>query len=136
MDIKFLENNTTDKLKYTFAIMIARYREQWVMVRHQERETWELPAGHIEIGETPEEAARRELFEETGAVKYSLKQLSAYEGLYKGKKVYGVLFYAEITEFQTLPESEIAEKKFFTAIPDNLTYPDIQPQFIRYYLNP
>ena len=67
-----------------------------------------LPGGFIEMDESLEAAAQRELFEETGAVKYSLKQLSAYEGLYKGKKVYGVLFYAEITEFQTLPESEIA----------------------------
>lgn len=31
-----------------------------------ERETLELPSGHVEDGESPEEAARRELLEETG----------------------------------------------------------------------
>lgn len=30
------------------------------------KETWELPAGHVDPGETPIEAARRELIEETG----------------------------------------------------------------------
>src|SRR4030088_3118538 len=30
--------------------------------------TIELPAGHVEIGQTPEEAARQELLEETGFV--------------------------------------------------------------------
>jgi ADP-ribose pyrophosphatase len=28
--------------------------------------TWEIPAGHVEPGETPEQAARKELLEETG----------------------------------------------------------------------
>lgn len=30
--------------------------------------TWDLPGGHLERGETPEPAMRREVLEETGAV--------------------------------------------------------------------
>jgi ADP-ribose pyrophosphatase len=39
---------------------------------------WEVPAGHIGPGETPEETARRELVEETGYYPRSLEKLSAF----------------------------------------------------------
>lgn len=40
------------------------------MVRHVHdgRDYWTLPGGGIEVDETPEEAAQREVFEETGVV--------------------------------------------------------------------
>ena len=37
--------------------------------------TWELPMGTIEVGETPEQAARREVCEETGVVLKDLEPL-------------------------------------------------------------
>ncbi len=36
---------------------------------------WEVPAGHIDSGELPEEAARRELVEETGYYPHRLQKL-------------------------------------------------------------
>lgn len=39
---------------------------------------WEIPAGRIEVGETPEEAARRETLEETGWRPGPLTKLGAY----------------------------------------------------------
>jgi len=36
---------------------------------------WEIPAGHIETGETPEDTARRELVEETGYYPHALQEL-------------------------------------------------------------
>jgi 8-oxo-dGTP pyrophosphatase MutT (NUDIX family) len=38
--------------------------------------TWEFPGGHIDPGETPEEAARREIREEAGLVGGTLEKLS------------------------------------------------------------
>lgn len=49
-----------------FAIVVAfetRARERFVLARHAER-GWEIPGGHIEEGETPAQAARREFAEE------------------------------------------------------------------------
>ena len=39
---------------------------------------WEIPAGRIEVGETPEEAAERETLEETGWEPGPLRKLGAY----------------------------------------------------------
>jgi ADP-ribose diphosphatase len=43
-----------------------------------DRETWELPAGSIDTGETPEAAARRECEEETGRAPHRLERLGAW----------------------------------------------------------
>src|SRR4051812_5500145 len=40
---------------------------------------WEIPAGRIDDGETPEEAARREALEETGWQPGPLRPLLAYQ---------------------------------------------------------
>lgn len=122
-----------------YVIILARYKNKWLFVRHKERATWEIPGGHIEPRETPFAAAKRELFEETGAVQYDMKQLTAYtvntaDGI-KG----GYIFLAAIESLGDLPEQhEIAERLLRDSLPENLTYPHIQPQvfnYAQYWLN-
>lgn len=38
-----------------------------LLVTHLSRRGWDVPGGHLESGETPEDAMRREVYEETGA---------------------------------------------------------------------
>jgi len=114
-----------EKLKY--AVIAARYGGGWIFCRHKGRSTWEIPGGHREAEETIEEAARRELFEETGAVDFDLKPVSVY-----GVDSYGMLYFAEIKRIDSIPEtSEIAEICYLESLPDNLTYPEIQPRLLR-----
>ena len=47
-----------------------------MLSRHKNRSTWETQGGHIEGGESLIEAAGRELYEESGAVKYLLSPAS------------------------------------------------------------
>ncbi len=128
-EIVFLEKDLDDPHDYMFAIVVSRYQDKWVWVRHKERLTWELPAGHLEPGETAEQAACRELFEETGALEYTLIPVGSYLGNYKGNKVHGMIFLADISHLGPLPDHEIAEIRLDTTIPVALTYPEIQPLF-------
>ena len=131
--IEFLENIDESSINYTYAIILAKYGGKWVFVKHKDRNTWELPAGHVESNETVEEAAERELREETGAKEYELAPLVSYRGLSMGETVYGRLFSADIKKLGPLPDFEIAEVKLFDEIPENLTYPEIQTKFLRWY---
>ena len=51
-----------------------------VLVVSQHGNSWSMPKGHIEPGETPEQAARREIAEESGITQLELvKELGSYE---------------------------------------------------------
>ena len=112
----------------SYVIIGARYREEWIFVRHRERESWELPAGHIEAGENPDSAAERELYEETGAVDSTLRVISDYQVTDGSKQANGRLYLAEVRELGTLPGFEIEEIKRCRELPQALTYPEVQSE--------
>lgn len=120
---------TTEPTALTFVVICAKCRGQWLFVRHRDRATFEIPGGHIEAGESPAQAARRELFEETGATEFELHEVCDYGVERDGVTTYGRLFTAEITALGELPpEFEMAERTFRDTMPENTTYPDIQPK--------
>ncbi len=121
--VDFPESYKDEALKY--AVIAARYKGKWVFAKHRERNTLEIPGGHRELGENIAQTAARELYEETGALKYSLRQLCPYH-----VNDYGMLFYAEIEELGELPPSEIERVELLDEPPAELsewTYPGIQP---------
>ena len=107
-----------DEQKMTFVVIVARYRDKWLLCRHKERDTWEWPGGHIEAGETALQTAERELWEETGALTFTLTPVCMYQ-----ITRYGMIYFAEIADLGSLPNREIAEIKFFDHLPRDLTYP-------------
>jgi 8-oxo-dGTP pyrophosphatase MutT (NUDIX family) len=51
-----------------------------VLVVNQNHDSWSLPKGHVDPGETPLDAARREIYEESGVSRLTLiKPLGFYE---------------------------------------------------------
>lgn len=135
MEVKFYDQVEDELLK--FAVIFSRYQGKWVYCRHKERCTYEVPGGHRELGETIEMAARRELYEESGAVDYDIKPVCVYsvEGKtmvnQSGEESFGMLFYADILRFEELPSYEIEEVRLFEDLPEELTYPLIQPVLLK-----
>jgi 8-oxo-dGTP diphosphatase len=54
------------------SLVVLTYQEKILMILNRWRLEWELPGGMIEAGETPRQAAFRELLEETGVTVESL----------------------------------------------------------------
>ncbi|MBE5802535.1 MAG: NUDIX domain-containing protein [Clostridiales bacterium] len=135
IEVFFPEEVEADRLQ--FSVIVAKMNGQWIFVRHQDRNTLECPGGHREEGETPEEAARRELWEETGATAFHLTEIGPY-GVRRYREdgsvglSFGMLYKAEIETLGPIPqESEIAEIHLMDTLPESWTYPDIQPHLLR-----
>lgn len=119
---------------YRFVVILSTYCGKILLSRHAQRNTWETQGGHIEPGETPLEAARRELFEESGAVEFEIRPLCDYFAGEKdtGALGYGRVFAADIHSLGEIPQgSEMAEVRTFDALPENITYPAITPVLFR-----
>lgn len=126
--VKFYDSSYVPESGLTYSVITARNESGWFFVRHTDRTTWEIPGGHIEENETPDEAAARELTEETGSLDFSIECVSTYSVEKDGKTGYGRLYFAEVRKLGPIPDiSEIAELKIMDSMPESLTYPDIQP---------
>lgn len=111
-----------------FAVIVSRYHEKWLYCKHRRRNTVEIPGGHREPGETIRETARRELYEETGALDYTLRQIGIYSVQRDEEETsFGALFLAEISTLGPLPECEMERIVLYAEAPDCQTYPEIQP---------
>lgn len=121
--------------QYKYVVTLSEYDGKILLSRHKNRTTWETQGGHIEAGETPLEAARRELYEESGATDFEIAPLCDYWAGVEGTDDWanGMVFAARIKSLSPIPAgSEMAEVKLFQELPLNLTYPAITPVLFAY----
>lgn len=118
--------NTLDN--YFCVDIMALYKGKWIFCKHKKRDTWENPGGHIDEGETPLEAAKRELYEETGAIHFDIEPLCDYyiDGEVDGRYFKGnvQVYFAIVHTLGELPSgSEMEFIDFFDSFPDELKFP-------------
>lgn len=134
LKVSFYDEVPDDLLK--FAVIISRSRSKWVFCKHRARSTYECPGGRREAGERILNTARRELYEETGALEYNMQEIGPYSVTGKtrvnetGGESFGMLYFAEIAAFAKELHSEIEEVVLLDGLPENWTYPDIQPTLL------
>ena len=63
---------------YKYVVVLSTMCGKILLSRHKARSTWETQGGHVEPRESPFEAAKRELFEESGALRYDIRPVCDY----------------------------------------------------------
>lgn len=136
LKVNFYESASDELFK--FAVIVSKHNGKWVFCKHKDRNTYECPGGHREENESICETAKRELWEETGAVNYHLEPICVYAVEKDEQETFGMLYFADIFEFEKLPALEIERIEFFDDLPKEWTYPLIQPllleQVMKQYL--
>jgi len=112
----------------TMGLLIGRYDHKDASGK---RVLWSLPKGHIEEGETPEQAAIREVAEETGITSSITKSLGVIDFWFMagGKRIHKTVHHFMFTEVGGVllaQESEVDEVSWFplSEIVERLAYPD------------
>lgn len=86
--------------------------DRFLMVYNPSRKGWEMPGGHVESGETDEEAVKREFLEESGfsfipIAKKERDDVSVFAGTVERTPLRGEM-----------------EWQFFKQLPENLAFPE------------
>lgn len=116
--------------------LVRNFAKQWLLIYR--REHWDLPKGKIDPGESPEQAAIREVQEETGLQQITLGQaLPPSYHTYKtadGKRVLKKThwYLMDTDETSLVPQTEediemavwMSEKQFFSE--ERVVYPNIK----------
>ena len=130
VEVKFYDRKAVDDALLQFAVVAAKYKGQWVFCRHKQRDTYECPGGHREMGERIEDTAKRELWEETGAIDFELLNMGVYSVVKDGAESFGMLYFAAIEELGELPDLEMEHILLTDDLPTRWTYPEIQPRLL------
>ncbi|MDG5787815.1 nucleoside triphosphatase YtkD [Evansella sp. AB-P1] len=85
--------------------VISQYLGNWLLTIHPSRGL-EFPGGKVEEGEAPSEAAKREVFEETGGIVSELHYIGQYKVEGKSEVVIKNVYFAVV-------EDLISKKNYF-----------------------
>ncbi|ATP42403.1 ADP-ribose pyrophosphatase [Solibacillus sp. R5-41] len=117
-------------------VILVNSNNELLLQLRKDNNCWGLAGGSLEIGESLEQVAKRELHEETGLTANILSLFNVYSGedfYYKyphGDEVYNVVTAYICRDYEGVlrtDENEVEELKYFklTEIPSNISPPDL-----------
>ena len=117
-------------------VILVNSNNELLLQLRKDNNCWGLAGGAMELGESLEEVAQREMFEETGLHAPQLEFFKTFSGkdfYYKyphGDEVYNVVTAYICRDYEGVlkrDENEVEELKFFklTEIPSNISPPDL-----------
>ena len=116
------------------SVIVENDKEEILLILRSDNKRWGYPGGTVDINEVVEEAAKRELFEETGVVAHSLELF----GVFSGKELYYVYPHGDeissvdivflCNDYTGEAKADLVESddvKFFSIdnLPDNISPP-------------
>ncbi|MBO1511215.1 NUDIX hydrolase [Metabacillus bambusae] len=130
--IKYIRNMVGNNYVILVAAgaLVLDEHNRLLLHKRSDNEYWGVPGGFMELGESAEETARRELYEETGIILGEMELFNVYSGngrkqiLENGHKFYDVIILFKCKDFKgdiTL-NNESLDVKFFSldSLPDRL----------------
>lgn len=103
--VTFRPRRTWRGLQPVYAVLLFAFFGDRVVLSDIEGRGWSVPSGHLQEGETPEQAIRREAQEEAGIVLNKMEPLGVYllqEA--DGTRWYAPVFVGEVAHFMSIPE--------------------------------
>ncbi|MDQ0272271.1 RNA deprotection pyrophosphohydrolase [Cytobacillus purgationiresistens] len=88
------------KMEPKHVLVICRTEKHWLLTNHKKRGL-EFPGGKLEPGETLEQAAAREVLEETGALLNRLEWLGEYEVSKEADRFVKAIYAGEVSRIET-----------------------------------
>lgn len=116
--IRGTEDNPPPDAPLPLALVALWHSDRVLMAFNRHRQTWELPGGQIDPGETPRQAARRELLEETNHVCQGQLRFVGFASFSLApdqRAEYGALFTGHAADVSSLfqPNDEIAAVRWW-----------------------
>ncbi|PRO65349.1 RNA deprotection pyrophosphohydrolase [Alkalicoccus urumqiensis] len=79
--------------------VITRHKGDWLLTKHRSR-GMEFPGGKVEAGETAEQAAVREVYEETGGIVRDIHYIGQYRVEGRKETVIKNVYFADVPEVE------------------------------------
>ena len=89
--------NSQNKIDVVAAVLTTRDMQMFFVAERADGSGWEFPGGKLEVGEQPEEALRREIFEELGC-EIDVQQLLGSSEVIVGKRIIAMDAYLAFCE--------------------------------------